>query len=94
MGMWDELFSQHNQPIAQILLTRGDISERTCYLNITNTMDELLNLKVIPIINENDSVSSAEIRFGDNDTLAALVAGMVPLKVVYYQRLMQTGCFY
>lgn len=65
------------QPIAQILLTRNDIADRTQYLNAQNTFIELLHMGVIPIVNENDTLSVAEIKFGDNDTLSAITAAMV-----------------
>lgn len=77
IGQWDQMFRQLDQPIAQILLTRNDIADRTQYLNAVNTLNELVNTGVIPIINENDTLSTSEIRFGDNDTLSALTAGMV-----------------
>jgi glutamate 5-kinase len=57
IALWDNLFSQLSQPIAQILLTRGDISDRTRYLNAVNTLTELLNMGVVPIVNENDTIS-------------------------------------
>ncbi|KAJ3389393.1 hypothetical protein HDU92_001079 [Lobulomyces angularis] len=77
MALYDELFGQFDIPIAQILLTRDNISERSQYLNACNTFKELLDMSIVPIVNENDSVCNAEIRFGDNDTLSAIVAGMV-----------------
>lgn len=77
MGLWDDLFRQLEQPVAQILLTRLDIADRTQYLNAANTMNELLDMQAIPIVNENDTLSVSEIRFGDNDTLSAITAGMV-----------------
>ncbi|KAF2159358.1 hypothetical protein M409DRAFT_30236 [Zasmidium cellare ATCC 36951] len=77
MAMWDQLFSHMRQPVAQILLTRNDIADRTQYLNAQNTFSELLHMGVIPIVNENDTLSVQEIRFGDNDTLSAITAGMV-----------------
>nr|POE54532.1 putative glutamate 5-kinase [Quercus suber] len=77
MSMWDQLFSHMRQPVAQILLTRNDIADRTQYLNAQNTFGELLNMGVIPIVNENDTLSVQEINFGDNDTLSAITAGMV-----------------
>ncbi|KAG9296186.1 hypothetical protein G9A89_014778 [Geosiphon pyriformis] len=77
MRMYDDLFTQLNQPIAQILLTRNDIADRTQYLNAVNTFTELLAIGVVPIVNENDTISVREIRFGDNDTLSAITAGMV-----------------
>ncbi|KIM49619.1 hypothetical protein M413DRAFT_438792 [Hebeloma cylindrosporum] len=77
IALWDNLFSQVEQPIAQVLLTRGDISDRTRYLNAANTFKELLNMGVIPIVNENDTVSVSEIKFGDNDTLSAITSSMI-----------------
>lgn len=77
IGQWDDMFRQLQQPIAQILLTRSDIADRTQYLNAANTMNELINMGVVPIVNENDTLSVHEIRFGDNDTLSAITAGMV-----------------
>jgi glutamate 5-kinase len=77
MSMWDNLFSQMRQPVAQILLTRNDIADRTQYLNAEHTFIELLNMGVIPIVNENDTLSVQEIKFGDNDTLSAITAAMV-----------------
>ncbi|KAJ3488541.1 hypothetical protein NLI96_g2758 [Meripilus lineatus] len=77
IALWDNLFGQLGQPIAQVLLTRGDISDRTRYLNAVNTFKELLSLGVIPIVNENDTVSVSEIKFGDNDTLSAITASML-----------------
>ncbi|KAL9015284.1 MAG: hypothetical protein Q9173_000082 [Seirophora scorigena] len=72
-----DLFSHLRQPIAQILLTRNDIADRTQYQNAQNTFVELLNMCVIPIVNENDTLAVSEIRFGDNDTLSAITAAMV-----------------
>jgi len=77
MSMWDQLFMHMRQPIAQILLTRNDIADRTQYLNAQNTFVELLHMGAIPIVNENDTLSVQEIKFGDNDTLSAITAGMV-----------------
>lgn len=77
MAMWDQLFAHLRVPIAQILLTRNDIADRTQYLNAQNTLHELLGMGVIPIVNENDTLSVQEIKFGDNDTLSAITAGMV-----------------
>jgi glutamate 5-kinase len=65
------------QPVAQILLTRNDIADRTQYLNAQNTFKALLEMGVIPIVNENDTLAVTEIKFGDNDTLSAITAGMV-----------------
>ncbi|KAI0314502.1 glutamate 5-kinase [Amylostereum chailletii] len=77
IALWDNLFGQLRQPIAQVLLTRGDISDRTRYLNAVNTFNELLSLGVVPIVNENDTVSVSEIKFGDNDTLSAITSSMI-----------------
>ncbi|TFK65711.1 glutamate 5-kinase [Pluteus cervinus] len=77
IALWDNLFGQFEQPIAQVLLTRGDISERTRYLNAVNTFKELLSMGVVPIVNENDTVSVSEIKFGDNDTLSAITSSMI-----------------
>ncbi|ODQ53050.1 glutamate 5-kinase [Saitoella complicata NRRL Y-17804] len=77
IALWDELFKQLRQPVAQILLTKNDIADRTQYLNAANTLGELLAMGVIPIVNENDTISVSEIKFGDNDTLSAITAGMV-----------------
>ncbi|KAH7097250.1 glutamate 5-kinase [Auriculariales sp. MPI-PUGE-AT-0066] len=77
IALWDNLFSQLAQPIAQILITRGDIADRTRYLNAVNTLSELLSMGVVPIVNENDTVSVSEIKFGDNDTLSAVTSSMV-----------------
>ncbi|KAF7297919.1 PUA domain-containing protein [Mycena chlorophos] len=77
IGLWDNLFGQFDQPIAQVLLTRGDMADRTRYLNARNTFQELLSLGVVPIVNENDTVSVSEIKFGDNDTLSAVTSSML-----------------
>jgi glutamate 5-kinase len=77
MSLWDQLFSHMRQPVAQILLTRNDIADRTQYLNAQNTFLALLEMGVIPIVNENDTIAVTEIKFGDNDTLSAITAGMV-----------------
>ncbi|KAK5092262.1 Glutamate 5-kinase [Lithohypha guttulata] len=77
IAIWDSLFTHMNQPVAQILLTRNDISDRTQYLNAQNTLNECLNFGVIPIVNENDTLSVSEIKFGDNDTLSAITAALI-----------------
>jgi glutamate 5-kinase len=77
MSLWDQLFGNLEQPIAQVLLTRNDIADRTQYQNAQNTFIELLSMGVIPIVNENDTLAVTEIKFGDNDTLSAITAGMV-----------------
>ncbi|MBE9190401.1 glutamate 5-kinase [Gloeocapsopsis crepidinum LEGE 06123] len=75
--VYDDLFTTLQQPIAQVLLTRSDLMERSRYLNAYNTFQELLSLGVIPIVNENDTVAVEELKFGDNDTLSALVGSLI-----------------
>jgi len=77
MRIYEDLFTTLNQPTAQVLLTRSDLVERHRYLNVYNTFQELLALGVIPVVNENDTVAVEELKFGDNDTLSALVASLV-----------------
>jgi glutamate 5-kinase len=72
--MYESAFLRCGIRTAQVLLTEGDLSDRHRYLNARSTLRTLLELKVVPIVNENDTVVTDEIRFGDNDTLAALVA--------------------
>jgi len=74
---WKEVLEQHGFTVAQVLLTLGDTEERRRYLNARNTLTTLLRLGAIPVINENDTVATAEIRYGDNDRLGARVAQMV-----------------
>ncbi len=74
---YESEFQKYNLHTAQILLTHDDLSNRQRYLNARNTVRSLLDLGVVPIINENDTVVTDEIRFGDNDTLAALVANLI-----------------
>lgn len=77
MKTYEDAFAQANIIPAQILLTREDLTNRERYLNIRNTFLHLLSLRIIPIVNENDTVSTAEIQFGDNDSLSAIVATKV-----------------
>ncbi len=77
MRIYDDLFTSLQQPIAQVLLTRIDLVDRHRYVNAYNTFRELLRLGVVPIVNENDTVAVDELKFGDNDTLSALVASLV-----------------
>ena len=74
MYAYDKLFSEYNHTVAQILVTGLDLEDPTRYHNIKNTMNRLLELGVLPIINENDTVNTDEISVGDNDTLGAIVA--------------------
>lgn len=76
LQIYEKLFSEYGLVVGQILLTRSDLVSRRRYINACNTVITLLKLGVIPIINENDSVSIEEIKFGDNDRLSALVAGL------------------
>ena len=74
MYTYDKLFSEYNHTVAQILLTGSDFTNDERHTNFTNTMMRLLELDVLPVINENDTVATDEISVGDNDTLSALVA--------------------
>src|SRR5471030_3120359 len=74
---WSESLSAHNIAASQVLLTLGDTEERRRYLNARSTIDKLLEWRSVPVINENDTVATAEIRYGDNDRLAARVATMM-----------------
>ncbi len=77
MSLYTQLFNIYGKTVAQVLLTREDLSDRRRYLNARNTLEALLTHHVIPIINENDTVAIEEIRFGDNDSLSAQVASLV-----------------
>ena len=77
MRHYDTLFDALSQPIAQVLLTADCLGSRSGYLNAKATFESLLELGVVPIVNENDTVAVNELRFGDNDTLSALVATLV-----------------
>lgn len=74
---WESHFQTHDLHTAQVLLTHDDLVNRTRYLNARSTLRKLLELGVVPVVNENDTVACDELRFGDNDTLAALVANLV-----------------
>ena len=74
MYTYDKLFSEYNHTVAQLLITGEDIENENRHSNFSNTLNRLLELGVIPIINENDTVATNEIVIGDNDTLAAIVA--------------------
>ena len=77
MYTYDKLFSEYNHTVAQLLITGDDVQNETRHNNFSNTLNRLLELGAIPIINENDTVSTKEIVIGDNDTLAAIVAESV-----------------
>ena len=77
MYTYDRVFSKYHHTVAQLLITGDDVEDDTRHTNFTNTLNRLLDLGAIPIINENDTVATAEIVIGDNDTLAAIVAQSV-----------------
>lgn len=77
MMVYQRLFSEYNQTAAQILMTKNTIVDNTSRSNARNTFDELLKLGTVPIVNENDTVSTYEIKFGDNDRLSAIVAALI-----------------
>ena len=77
MNIYENYFSRHQQMVAQILLTHDDLSHRRRFLNARNTLLTLLELGIIPIINENDTVVVDEIKFGDNDNLSALITNLI-----------------
>lgn len=77
MQSYVEAFGKHNQSVAQVLLTHSDLRSRDRYLRVRNTILSLFRFNTIPILNENDTVAVEELRFGDNDTLAALIANLI-----------------
>ena len=77
MYTYDKLFSEYNHTVAQLLITGADVENPIRHQNFSNTLNRLLELKALPIINENDTVATEEIVIGDNDTLAAIVAKSV-----------------
>lgn len=77
MQIYEEYFSSFDLNIAQVLLTHSDLALRERYLNVRNTLLTLLKLRVIPVINENDTVCVEELRFGDNDTLGAYICNLI-----------------
>jgi len=77
MDSYSRIFKDNKLTCAQVLLTWEDFDDRSRYLNAKNTISTLLKLKSIPVINENDTISTAEIKFGDNDRLSALVASLI-----------------
>ena len=80
--MYELAFQKYELHTAQILLTHDDLADRTRYLNARSTLRELLRYQVVPVVNENDTVATEEIRFGDNDTLAALVANLIEAELL------------
>jgi glutamate 5-kinase len=79
---YEACFQRHGLHTAQILLTRDDLANRSRYLNARSALRTLLTLGVIPVVNENDTVATEELRFGDNDTLAALVANLIEAELL------------
>jgi glutamate 5-kinase len=77
MALYEQLFDIYSVPVAQVLLTKADLVDRPRYLNSRNTLNALLTQRVVPIINENDTVATDEIRLGENDNLSALVAILI-----------------
>lgn len=92
IARWNMLFSQYGEQTAQILLTRNDILRWNQYNNARNTINELLAMGVIPIVNENDTLSISEIEFGDNDTLSAITAALVGADFLFL--LTDVDCLY
>jgi glutamate 5-kinase len=82
MHIYEKLFSEYGVTVGQVLLTREDFSDRRRFLNAGNTLHALLQFGVIPVINENDTVAVDEIKLGENDTLSALVAGLVDAELL------------
>ncbi|MBR6502154.1 MAG: glutamate 5-kinase [Clostridia bacterium] len=82
MYTYDKLFSEYNHTVAQLLMTGADLKNKERHQNFSNTLNRLLELDVIPIINENDTVATEEIVIGDNDTLAAIVAESINADVL------------
>ncbi|MDC5698670.1 glutamate 5-kinase [Intrasporangium calvum] len=77
LAAYTQGFAAHEITVGQVLLTADDVTRRTHYANARRTLERLLDLRVLPIVNENDTVATSEIRFGDNDRLAALVAHLI-----------------
>jgi len=82
MAAWGEALGAHGLTVAQVLLTADDLASRTRFLNARRTFEKLLALGIVPVVNENDTVAVEEIKVGDNDTLAGLVAGCVEADLV------------
>ena len=77
VAAYQRAFAAYGLTVGQVLLTADDVTRRTHYTNATRTLDRLLELGIVPIVNENDTVATHEIRFGDNDRLAALVSHLI-----------------
>ena len=83
MNHWQKGFDPEKQTVAQILLTRDDLRTKHRHNAVLDTIENLLASGTVPIVNENDTVSAAEIKFGDNDTLSALVASVVNADILF-----------
>ncbi|CCF58101.1 hypothetical protein KAFR_0D04530 [Kazachstania africana CBS 2517] len=92
IGRWDMIFHEYEMDIAQILLTRNDILDWKQFKNAKNTILELLNMGVVPIVNENDTLSITEIEFGDNDTLSGVTAALIEADYLFL--LTDVDCLY
>jgi glutamate 5-kinase len=79
---WEAAFRRHGIRVAQVLLSAGDLAERTSYVNVRNALQALLRLGVVPVVNENDATATDEITFGDNDALAAQVAVLLGARLL------------
>ncbi len=77
MALYESSFGRHGYKVAQILLTRSDLGSRQSYRNASKTLKKLLDWEVLPVVNENDTLSAEELKYGDNDTLSALVASAI-----------------
>lgn len=84
MAMYEQIFGLYGMTAAQVLLTRADLAKRLSYLNARNTLMALVEGKVVPVINENDTVATEEIRFGDNDNLSAMVSNLVDADLLIF----------
>ncbi len=82
MQAWEEAFDKYEILVAQILLTGEDLADRKRYLNARNTLETLIEWKVVPVVNENDTVITNEIKFGDNDQLSVLIAGLIGAELI------------
>jgi glutamate 5-kinase len=92
MALYGELFGHYGLTVAQVLLTRADLDDRRRYLNARNTFEAMLAAGVLPVVNENDTVATEEIRVGDNDQLSALVSSLVDARLLVLMT-DQTGLF-
>lgn len=82
IGLWERAFAERSRAVGQLLLTHGDLSDRRRFLNARNTLSALLDFNVTPVINENDTVSVDEIKFGDNDILSAKVTNIMSAELL------------